>query len=211
MTEKQSTLFNKRRKDAARAHANGSVFSCGLLMAGAFILLAIVVAPFGASGFPVRQDPEPVKVRTFPPPRRNTRTPPPVFEVSETYYRTIIENNLFRSLGWTPPRPKEPYRLSGTVIPTDGNKSRYAIVQTTIKNKTHIVTPGGNWILTSSSLTSNRKSGSFNFKKLLGFTSFFQVSDSVGMHVAFGRVRRKTEPTGPRGENSIEKWTIELP
>ena len=117
MTEKQSTLFNKRRKDAARAHANGSVFSCGLLMAGAFILLAIVVARFGASGFPVRQDPEPIKVRTFPLPRRNARTPPPVFEVSETYYRTIIENNLFRPIGWTPPRPKEPYRLLGTLLP----------------------------------------------------------------------------------------------
>lgn len=26
------------------------------------------------------------------------------------FYRTIIDNNLFRPLGWTPPRPKEPYR-----------------------------------------------------------------------------------------------------
>ena len=29
------------------------------------------------------------------------------------------------------------------------------------------------------------------------------------MQIAFGRVRRKTEPTGPGGENSIGKWTIE--
>ena len=26
------------------------------------------------------------------------------------FYCTIIDNNLFRPLGWTPPRPKEPYR-----------------------------------------------------------------------------------------------------
>lgn len=58
------------------------------------------------------------------------------------FYRTIIDNNLFRPLGWTRPRPKPIYRLSGTVIPTDGNKPRYAIVQTTRKNKTHIVTIG---------------------------------------------------------------------
>ncbi len=38
---------------------------------------------------------------------------------------------------------------------------------------------------------------------------FFKDPVRLGMHVAFGRVRRKTEPTGPRGENSIEKWTIE--
>ena len=143
MTEKQSTLFNTRRKDAARAHANGSVFSCGLLMAGAFLLLAIVVvARFGASGFPVRQDPEPVKVRTFPLPRRNARTPPPVFEVSETYYRTIIENNLFRPLGWTPPRPKEPYRLLGTILPTDDSTPPKTIIESTAGDRTYIVTTG---------------------------------------------------------------------
>ena len=61
------------------------------------------------------------------------------------------------------------------------------------------------------------RSEAFNFNKLLGWTSFFQgVSGSVGMHVAFGvfagvflQVHRKTEPTGPGDENSIEKWTIE--
>ena len=58
------------------------------------------------------------------------------------FYRTIIDNNLFRPLGWRHPRPKPIYRLSGTVIPTDGNKPRYAIIQTTTKNKTYIVTTG---------------------------------------------------------------------
>ena len=46
--------------------------------------------------------------------RRASRISPRIFEISETYYRTIIDNNLFRPLGYrTPPRPIEPYRLLG--------------------------------------------------------------------------------------------------
>ena len=38
------------------------------------------------------------------------------------FYRTIIDNNLFRPLGWTPARPVSPYRLLGTLVSgaTDG-------------------------------------------------------------------------------------------
>ena len=38
------------------------------------------------------------------------------------FYRTIIDNNLFRPLGWMPPRPVSPYRLVGTLVSgaTDG-------------------------------------------------------------------------------------------
>ncbi len=80
-----------------------------LLFTGTFVLLAIVVVARFPASEPVRLDPEPVKVRTLPESRRASRTPPPVFEVSETY----IDNNLFRPLEWTPPRPIEPYRLLG--------------------------------------------------------------------------------------------------
>ena len=58
------------------------------------------------------------------------------------FYRTIIDNNLFRPLGWTPPRPQESYRLLGTIIPTDAKISPKAIIQDTIGNQTHIVTIG---------------------------------------------------------------------
>ena len=57
-------------------------------------------------------------------------------------YRTIIDNNLFRPLGWTPPRPREPYRLIGTIIPTDGITDAQAILQTTRGNTTYTVTQG---------------------------------------------------------------------
>ena len=58
------------------------------------------------------------------------------------FYRTIIDNNLFRPLGWRPPRPQEPYRLIGTILPTDGKTSAQAILQTTHGNTTYTVTRG---------------------------------------------------------------------
>lgn len=58
------------------------------------------------------------------------------------FYRTIIDNNLFRPLGWNPERPKELFRLIGTRIPTDGRTSPQAIIQATQGNKTYIVTTG---------------------------------------------------------------------
>lgn len=68
-------------------------------------------------------------------------------QVSDTvrnspFYRTIIDNNLFRPLGWTPPRPVEPYRLLGTLLPRDDTTTPQAILQTTKGNTTHIVSIG---------------------------------------------------------------------
>ena len=54
------------------------------------------------------------------------------------FYRVIIDNNLFRPLGWTPPRQSFPYRLIGTLIPTDGETSPVAILGA--GQKTHTVT-----------------------------------------------------------------------
>lgn len=56
------------------------------------------------------------------------------------FHRTIIDNNLFRPLEWRPPRPKEPYRLLGTILPTHGDPQ--AILQATTQNKIHTVTSG---------------------------------------------------------------------
>ena len=39
------------------------------------------------------------------------RALPPVAFDSFAYYRTIIDNNIFRPLGWRPPRPREPSRI----------------------------------------------------------------------------------------------------
>ena len=58
------------------------------------------------------------------------------------FYRTIIDNNIFRPLGWTPPRPIEPYRLIGTILPTDDRTQPTAILQTTTGQRTLIVSTG---------------------------------------------------------------------
>ena len=63
---------------------------------------------------------------------------------SDAFLRTIIDNNLFRPLGWRPPRPREPYRLIGTILPRDENTPPRAIFQTIAGNKTYIVTIGEN-------------------------------------------------------------------
>ena len=123
MSETQSNLFNQ--------HAGG------LWIAGAFILLLIVVVVRVLSPSP--PTPEPVKVQNAETePRRVHQIPPAVFD-SETRNRTIIDNNLFRPLGWTPLRPTEPYLLIGTVLAVDANTPPQAILQSTTGHQTYIV------------------------------------------------------------------------
>lgn len=98
-------------------------------------LLATLISPPRLSPLPV----EAVGVSEAPARSRRVRQSPPVFD-AEAFKRTIIDNNLFRPLGWTPPRPREPYRLLGTIIPTDAKTPPKAIIQNTVQNQTHIVT-----------------------------------------------------------------------
>ena len=58
------------------------------------------------------------------------------------FYRTLIDNNLFRPLGWRPARPTEPYRLIGTILPIDANTPPRAIIESTAGQKTYIVFTG---------------------------------------------------------------------
>ena len=82
-------------------------------------------------------------------PRRTTKRPALTkdreaevsFQETE-FYRTIIDNNIFRPLGWRPERPKESFRLLGTRIPTDRKTSPQAIIQATQGNKTYVVATG---------------------------------------------------------------------
>lgn len=73
--------------------------------------------------------------------RSHTQDPLSDFQTSD-FYRTIIDNNLFRPLGWKPPRQKEPYRLLGTLIAKDGKSPPQAILQATAGNKTYTVSTG---------------------------------------------------------------------
>lgn len=57
------------------------------------------------------------------------------------FYRTIVDNNIFRPLGWTPPKPMPMYHLLGTVISIDGI-SVQAILQEIGSERLHFVTVG---------------------------------------------------------------------
>lgn len=134
MREKQRYAFNKR--------------AGGLLIAGAFILLGIVVVV----SFPsLPMETFTIKETPHSPPRLGDQhcTPSRVRLQSSTlppsqldFYRTIIDNNLFRPLGWAPPHPQEPYRLLGTILSPDADTPPQAILQTTRGNTTRIVTTG---------------------------------------------------------------------
>ncbi len=83
----------------------------------------------------------PVSPRVF---RKSLSTPqksPTDFQKTD-FYRTIVDNNLFRPLGWRPPHPREPYRLLGTLIPADANTPKQAIVQRTPTGSTYTVRIG---------------------------------------------------------------------
>jgi len=110
-----------------------------LSIAGAFVLLAIVFVVRVLSPSP--PIPEAVKERAAETVPRRIQQTPAVFD-SESFYRTIIDNNLFCPLGWTPPRPIEPYRLLGTILPHRANTPPKAIIQSTTGNQTYIVSIG---------------------------------------------------------------------
>ncbi|MYK23757.1 hypothetical protein F4054_16055 [Candidatus Poribacteria bacterium] len=57
------------------------------------------------------------------------------------FYQTIIENNIFRPLGWTPPKPMPVYQLLGTIISTDGT-SVQAILQEIASEHLHFLRVG---------------------------------------------------------------------
>lgn len=74
-------------------------------------------------------------------PSQNSQATGTDFQTTK-FYRTIVDNNLFRPLGWTLPRPRNPYRLLGTRMPTDGKSKAQAILQSTTAGRTHTVSLG---------------------------------------------------------------------
>lgn len=121
--ETRQKLFNKR--------------ALYFLIFGAFVF-SLVLFFFGRGSRDALRTGQGVPVSSV---GRDISVPVVAFD-SESFYRTIIDNNLFRPLGWRPPRRVEPYRLLGTVLPTDDRTSPTAILQTTAGNQTYIVMTG---------------------------------------------------------------------
>ena len=124
-------------------HLKHIAIACGI----SFILLFLFLLPHTQTQSPVPTD-EKVTVTPHHRPRAGSSRLPrsveqPARFQDSTFYRTLIDNNLLRLLGWTPPRSKEPYSLIGTITPTTGKTvSPQAILLATAGNKTHIVTIG---------------------------------------------------------------------
>ena len=68
--------------------------------------------------------------------------PPPTEDPMDTdFYRIIVENNLFRPLGWKPPaKNKTTYRLLGTL--TNSERPARAILQDKASQRTYTVSTG---------------------------------------------------------------------
>ena len=63
------------------------------------------------------------------------------FGENETFYKTIIDNNLFRPLGWTPPNNEPAYSLIGTAVDANGRISQATLLEKR-SNRYHFVRIG---------------------------------------------------------------------
>lgn len=63
------------------------------------------------------------------------------FGENEKFYKVIIDNNLFRPLGWTPPNNEPAYSLVGTAVDANGAISQATLLEKR-SNRYHFVTIG---------------------------------------------------------------------
>ena len=63
------------------------------------------------------------------------------FGENAAFYKTIIDHNLFRPLGWTPPNNEPAYSLVGTVVDPNGAISQATLLEKRSK-RYHFVTVG---------------------------------------------------------------------
>ena len=117
---------------------------------------------------------------------------------SESYYRPIIENNLFRPLGWAPRRPVEPYRLIGTRIVREGATPAQAILQTTAGHQTYIVAAGetldaGTKVVLISGKSVVLSTG--GIERRLSLASGIWLNPSVRLSVVRPQPRRSVRPS----------------
>ena len=63
------------------------------------------------------------------------------FGENEAFYKTIVDHNLFRPLGWTPPNNEPSYSLVGTAVDPKGIISQATLLEKR-SNRYHFVTIG---------------------------------------------------------------------
>ena len=118
-----------------------------------FIVICLVLLLIGVGPFLYRQTTlqsnsavatprpkKPVEVRSIEPNLKkpvhtNSRT-------SNEFYQPIINNNIFRPLGWKPPQETPQYTLIGTTISSDGSSRATAFILEHRSNQFHTVKAG---------------------------------------------------------------------
>ncbi len=109
------------------------------LIAGAFLLIGVFFLYHSS----VARSEAVLKVKVVPVETSSRVLSPPVVDFdSASYYRPILAYNLFRPLGWSPPVPREPYRLIATILPRDATTPATAIIETTAGKTTSLVSVG---------------------------------------------------------------------
>lgn len=88
------------------------------------------------------------KAKEQPEPQRNNRSwgrqnrgGQVDFGENAAFYKTIIDHNLFRPLGWTPPNNEPSYSLVGTAVDPNGTISQATLLEKR-SNRYHFVTIG---------------------------------------------------------------------
>ncbi len=61
--------------------------------------------------------------------RTNQARGNPTFDRNRDFYRVIVENNLFRPLGWRPPKREPEYALVATWIESGGETAKALLVE----------------------------------------------------------------------------------
>ena len=89
-----------------------------------------------------------VQAKEQPEPQRNSRSwghqnrgERADFGENAAFYKTIVDNNLFRPLGWTPPNNEPSYSLVGTAVDPNGAISQATLLEKR-SNRYHFVTIG---------------------------------------------------------------------
>lgn len=108
-----------------------------LIAVGPFLYRQHVLQPNSAVATPSLKksvEVRPVKSNLKKAAPTNSKTP-------NEFYQLIVDNNIFRPLGWTPPQKTPQYTLIGTTIASDGRNAEAFILELR-SNQLHTVKVG---------------------------------------------------------------------
>ncbi|MDE0634787.1 MAG: hypothetical protein OXI43_02890 [Candidatus Poribacteria bacterium] len=108
-----------------------------LIAVGPLLYRQNVLQPNSAVATPSEKKPVEVRfVKSYPNKDINTSS-----KTSNEFYQLIVDNNIFRPLGWHPPKKTPQYTLIGTTISSNGSDAKAFILERR-SNQFHTVKVG---------------------------------------------------------------------